>query len=424
MKQLFVGAQVFLDSSFQAVDIAVCDGHIVSISSDLPREGYEVIFLENCHLVPGFVDVHVHLREPGYDYKETVKTGTMSAAAGGYTTVFSMANLIPVPDTMEHLQVQLDAIEQDAVVEVIPYGSITMEEQGETLADLTAMAPFVGGFSDDGRGVQNDDMMKTAMLSAKALGKPIVAHCEDESLLEPGRCIHKGEFAAKHGFIGISSESEWKQIARDIALIEETGCQYHVCHISTKESVEIIRQAKAKGLPITCETGPHYLVMHDKDISDYGRFKMNPPIRSAQDREALVAGLLDGTIDVIATDHAPHSAQEKSKGLANSVFGVVGLETAFAVLYTKLVKTGVMTLELLIEKMSINPRKIFGLPPVLEVGKVADFTVLELDEAWVVDPKKFQSMGQATPFEGWGLSGQIAMTVKDGNMVYDRRNFA
>ncbi len=424
MKKLFVGAKVFCGSGFSPMDVAVCDGRIVSIASALPHEGYEVFFLDNLYLVPGFVDVHVHLREPGFTHKETVKTGTLSAAAGGYTTVYAMANLNPVPDTLEHLQIQLDAISKDACIQVIPYGAITMGEQGETMADLEDMAPYVGGFSDDGRGVQDREMMRSAMKKAKALGKPIVAHCEQNDLLLPGGCIHDGSYAKEHGFVGISSQSEWGPIARDIGLIADTDCAYHVCHISTKESVELIRQAKAKGLPITCETGPHYLVLCDEDLEDDGRFKMNPPLRSREDQEALLAGLLDGTIDMIATDHAPHSAEEKAKGLAGSIFGIVGLETAFDILYTKLVVPGILPLELLIEKMAIAPRRVFGLPPVLSVGHAADFTMLDLDCTRPIDPTTFLSMGQATPFTGWEVNSQIAMTVKDGNIVYDRRNFS
>ncbi|MFI3313930.1 MAG: dihydroorotase [Eubacteriales bacterium] len=401
------------------MDVAVCDGHIVSISSSLPREGYEVFFLENCYLVPGFVDVHVHLREPGFNYKETVKSGTKAAVAGGYTTVFTMANLNPVPDSVEHLQVQLDAIKKDGIVEVIPYGAITVGEQGEVLADLEDMAPYVGGFSDDGRGVQDENMMKSAMFTAKKLGKPIVAHCEVNALLKKGGCIHDGEFAAQNGFVGISNESEWGQVKRDIDLIRETGCQYHVCHVSTKESVELVRQAKAEGLPVTCETGPHYLVMTDMDIKDEGRFKMNPPIRSKADQDALIAGLLDGTVDVIATDHAPHSAEEKSKGLVGSAFGIVGLETAFQILYTKLVQTGVFTLEFLIEKMAVRPREIFGLPQALTLGAPADFTVLDLSKTSTINPETFQSMGKSTPFTGWKVASQVVKTVKNGEIVYD-----
>ena len=342
---------------------------------------------------PGFCDVHVHFREPGFSYKETVASGCASAARGGYTAVCTMPNLNPVPDSPEHLREQLDIIERDATIDVYPYASITVEQKGEKLSDLEGMAKDCFSFSDDGRGVQSDEMMREAMIRAKALGKMIVAHCEVNDLLHGGY-IHDGEYAKAHGHRGICSESEYAQIARDIELIREIGCAYHVCHISTKESVELIRKAKAEGLNITCETGPHYLTLDDSCLQEDGRFKMNPPLRSAADREALVEGIKDGTIDMIATDHAPHSAEEKAKGLEKSAFGVVGLETAFPVLYTKLVKTGVITLEKLIGLMSINPRKRFG------IKLSNDFSIWNLNEEFTVDPREFASKGRATPFEG------------------------
>ena len=361
---------------------------------------------------PGFADVHVHLREPGYFYKETIETGTKSAARGGYTDVCSMPNLNPVPDSMAHLKEQLDAIGQKAVVGVHPYGAITVGQKGEALADMADMAPFVAGFSDDGRGVQSEDMMREAMRRAKALGKTIVAHCEDNSLLFGGY-IHDGDYARAHGHKGICSESEWGPIKRDIELIRETGCAYHVCHISTKESVALIREAKRQGLDITCETAPHYLVMNDSELQEDGRFKMNPPIRSEADREALVEGLLDGTIDAVATDHAPHSREEKSKGLAGSMMGVVGLETAFPVLYTQLVKTGILPMERLVDALCYHPRRRFGLPL-----RENDFSVWDLEASYTVNPDEFQTMGRATPFEGETVFGKCLLTVHDGKIVW------
>ncbi|MBO7741712.1 MAG: dihydroorotase [Victivallales bacterium] len=417
MSLLLTGAAVFLNGRFENMDLAIDQGRIVSVSS--LHEGASVIELHNCLIVPGFVDVHVHLREPGFSYKETIFSGTKAAAAGGYTAVCAMPNLKPVPDSAENLKLQLDLIRKNANVRVYPYGAITKGEQGETLADLGDMAADVAGFSDDGRGVQSEDMMRSAMKAAKALDKPIVAHSEDESLLAKGWMIHDGDFARRNGFIGNNPESEWRQVERDIQLVRETGCQYHVCHISTKETVELIRKAKAEGLPVTCETGPHYLVMCDEDLQDDGRFKMNPPIRSAADRDALVAGLLDGTVDCIATDHAPHSAEEKSRGLAASFNGIVGLETAFPVLYTNLVQTGIVPLETILNALCVNPRRIFGLPGgSLEEGNIADVTVLDLNCPHVIDSNTFLSLGRATPFDGWGVSAAIAMTVCGGEIVY------
>ncbi len=360
---------------------------------------------------PGFCDVHVHFREPGFSYKETVKTGCAAAARGGYTAVCTMPNLNPVPDSAQHLKEQTDIIDRDATIHVYPYGSITVGQRGEQLSELAAMRERAIAYSDDGRGVQSEDMMRAAMLEAKALGKVIVAHCEDNALLRGGY-IHDGDYASAHGHRGICSESEWRPIARDLKLVEETGCAYHVCHISTKESVALIREAKARGLDVTCETGPHYLVLDDSHLREDGRFKMNPPLRSAADREALVQGLLDGTIDAIATDHAPHSAEEKSRGLEKSAFGVVGLETAFSVMYTHFVKTGVMDMETLIDRLCIRPRKRFSIP----LG--VDYTVWDLKKEYTVDPKDFASMGRATPFEGHRLFGKCLMTVCDGKVIY------
>ena len=367
-------------------------------------------------LVPGLVDVHVHLREPGFFYKETIASGTRAAARGGYTAVCAMPNLNPAPDCMENLQKQLDLIEENAAVWVLPYGCITMGQKGRgELCDYASMNPYVAGFSDDGKGVQEEETMREAMKRVKAVGGIIVAHCEDESLLHGGY-IHAGEYARLHGHRGISSESEWKQVERDLALVRETGCRYHVCHVSTKETVELMRRAKAEGLDVTCETGPHYLTMCDMELEEDGRFKMNPPIRSAEDRDALVEGLLDGTVDMIATDHAPHSAEEKSRGLEKSLMGVVGLETAFAVLYTKLVKTGRVPLEVILRALCDNPRKRFGIPE-----NEDDFAVFDLDESWVINPETFVSMGHATPFEGWQVTGDCIYTSVGGEAVWQKK---
>ena len=382
-------------------------------SGEFSFDDISVYDRDGIFIFPGFCDVHVHFREPGFSYKETVITGCASAARGGYTAVCTMPNLNPVPDSVEHLREQIAIIERDATIDVYPYASITVEQKGERLSDLEGMAGGCFAFSDDGRGVQSDEMMREAMIRAKALGKMIVAHCEVNDLLHGGY-IHDGEYARAHGHRGICSESEYAQIARDIELIREIGCPYHVCHISTKESVELIRKAKAEGLDITCETGPHYLTLDDSCLQEHGRFKMNPPLRSAADREALVEGLKDGTIDMIATDHAPHSAEEKAKGLEKSAFGVVGLETAFPVLYTKLVKTGVITLERLIETMSVNPRKRFG------IKLQNDFSVWDLNEEFTVDPNEFASMGRATPFEGDRFFGVNLLTVHNGKAVYKK----
>ena len=360
---------------------------------------------------PGFCDVHVHFREPGFSYKETISSGSLAAARGGYTAVCTMPNLNPVPDNVSNLQQQLDIINHDACIRVFPYGAITQGQKGEVLADLEAMAPLVPGFSDDGRGVQSDDRMRQAMENAKALDKVIVAHCEVNDLLHGGY-IHDGEYAKAHGHRGICSESEWMQVKRDLELVEKIGCKYHVCHISAKETVELIRQAKAKGIDVTCETAPHYLVMDDSMLQEEGRFKMNPPLRSKADRDALVEGVLDGTIDMIATDHAPHSAEEKSRGLEKSAFGIVGIETAFPVMYTHFVKTGRMTMARLMELLVINPRNRFDLP----LG--SDFSIWDLNEETVIDPKDFVSQGKATPFEGWRVYGKCVATVCNGKIVY------
>jgi len=382
--------------------------------SDLPLGSIASFDDSKYVTLPGFCDVHVHFREPGFCYKEDMETGSKAAAAGGYTAVCTMPNLNPVPDSAEHLAVQLEAIRDKACIHVYPYGAITVAELGREMADLEGMAKDVIAFSDDGKGVQSEDMMREAMVRAKALGKMIVAHCEVNDLLEGGY-IHKGDYALAHGHRGICSESEWKQIERDIQLVRETGCSYHVCHISTKESVELIRRAKAEGLDVTCEVGPHYLVLDDSDLQEEGRFKMNPPLRGKADREALLQGLLDGTIDMVATDHAPHSAEEKSRGLEKSAFGIVGLETAFPVLYTKLVKPGIMTMETLLARMVYAPRKRFGIP--LNEG---DCSVWDLTEEYVIDPETFVSKGHATPFAGWKVFGRCLKTTCGGKTVFER----
>ena len=383
-------------------DLFFCEGELSALSVfDSP--GYTIL--------PGFCDVHVHFREPGFSYKETIKTGSMAAAHGGYTAVCAMPNLSPVPDTPEHLAEETDIIKSTASIGVYPYASITIGEKGLELSDMEALAERAVAFSDDGKGVQSESMMRAAMERAGKLGKLIAAHCEDESLLRGGY-IHDGAYAAAHGHRGICSESEWGQIRRDLALAEETGCAYHVCHISTKESVALIREAKARGVDVTCETAPHYLLLDESCLQEDGRYKMNPPLRSREDREALVEGLLDGTIDMIATDHAPHTAEEKSRGLGKSAFGVVGLECAFPVLYSGLVKTGIISLEGLLEKLVTNPRRRFSLP----MGN--DFSLWDLSAEDSVDPSRFLSMGRATPFEGRPVFGKCMLTVCDGKIVY------
>ena len=396
-------AKIYAASLGSVFSDGVCSSLFVPGLSGFDSSEY-VIF-------PGFCDVHVHFREPGFSYKETIATGSRAAARGGYTAVCTMPNLNPVPDSVENLGVQRCLIEETACIHVYPYGAITVGEQGEALSDLEGMAPDVVGFSDDGRGVQSDDLMRQAMLRAKALGKPIVAHCEVNSLLRGGY-IHDGDYAKAHGHRGICSESEWGQIARDLQLVKETGCAYHVCHVSAKESVALIRKAKAEGLDVTCETGPHYLVMDDSDLQEDGRFKMNPPLRGEDDREALIQGILDGTIDMIATDHAPHSAEEKSRGLEKSAFGIVGIETAFPILYTCLVKPGILSLNKLLELLCVNPRRRFGLP----LG--TDYSIWDLNAAYPIDPKDFLSKGRATPFAGWQVNGKCIATICDGKLVY------
>ena len=365
-------------------------------------------------IFPGFCDVHVHLREPGFSYKETIKTGTLASARGGYTDVLSMPNLNPVPHNEENMNIQRDIIKRDAVIGVHPFASLTVDEKGETLSDIEKLAPISVGYSDDGRGVQSESLMRSAMEKAKSLNKIISAHCEDNSLLNGGY-IHKGEYARLNNHAGICSESEWGPIKRDIKLAKETGCKYHVCHISTKESVEIIRQAKKDGVDITCETAPHYLVLNDMMLKDEGRFKMNPPIRSEEDRLALIEGVLDGTIDMLATDHAPHSSEEKGKGLKGSLMGITGIETAFPIVYTKLVKTGILPLELVIKMLTDNPRNRFG------IKDNGSLTIWNLSEEYKIDTSEFLSMGKATPFQGENVFGKCLMTVYGGKIVWQTK---
>ena len=411
MTVLLKNAKIFKDGAFVVSDFFVTNGILAPVDTIEKNHCQDFSIYENCYICPGFCDVHVHFREPGFSYKETVKSGSRAAARGGYTAVCTMPNLSPVPDSLENLQKQLDIIENDAVINVYPYGAISVGQMGEELSDMESMSDKVIAFSDDGRGVQKEEMMLEAMERAKKLGKMIVAHCEDNSLLHGGY-IHDGEYARLHGHVGICSESEWRPIKRDIELVKKTGCPYHVCHISTKESVRLIREAKAAGVDITCETGPHYLIMNDMDLCEDGRYKMNPPIRSEEDRLALIEGIVDGTIDMIATDHAPHSVEEKSRGLKGSAMGIVGIETSFQLLYTHLVKKGIITLERLVELMSENPRRRFG------IDSDAGYTVWQLDTEGEIDPENFLSMGRNTPFGGWKVLGKNIMTLLDGQAVY------
>ena len=402
-------------------DIAIVDGKIAERGSNIethPED--EIIDATGLIVAPAFVDVHVHLREPGYGYKERIETGTMAAARGGYSTVCPMPNLNPVPDCAENLKVQQDIIERDAKIEVLPYAAITIGRKGEELVDVASLHDKVCAFSDDGSGVQVDGMMERAMSEAVKYDALIAAHCEVEELLKGGY-IHDGEYAREHGHKGICSESEWAQVKRDIDIAERLGCRYHVCHISTKETVQLIREAKARGVKVTCETGPHYLIFTDMDLEEDARWKMNPPIRSAEDRAALVEGIKDGTIDMIATDHAPHSIEEKSRGLKDSAMGIVGLETAFAALNTHLVRKGIITLEHLVEIMSINPRKVFRIEGGINVGDRADIVLLDTKKEWRVDSKNFYSMGKITMFDGRDMVGDIAMTIHKGEVVYENK---
>lgn len=419
MRTLLKGAEVYTEGGLIRRDIALSDGRI---SFDIEGSFDVVENIEGFVVIPGFVDVHVHLREPGFSYKETIATGTMAAARGGYRAVCAMPNIKPVPSDIENLEEELHIIERDAVIPVYPYGAITMDQTGRgELSRMEEMADKVIAFSDDGKGVQSGELMEEAMRRAASLGKMIVAHCEDETELRPGGCIHDGAFAREHGYVGINSASEWKQVKRDIELSEKTGVRYHVCHVSTKESVELIRQAKRRGVRVTCETGPHYLLYTDRDLKEDGSWKMNPPIREKEDRAALLEGIKDGTVDCIITDHAPHSKEEKSKGLSGSAFGIVGLETAFPVVYSRLVKTGVISFDRMIELMCVNPGDIFGIPGGrIAEGESADVAVLDLEREYDIDSSDFFSKGKSTLFDGQRVTGEVAMNFVGGKKVYDR----
>lgn len=417
-----LGAYVWTDGKFLQTNLSICRGKVAAIADELPEADtpeVEEINAAGCYVVPGLVDMHVHFREPGLSYKETIAAGSRAAAAGGFTTVCTMPNLNPAPDTPEHLREQLDIIGRDAEINVLPYATITEKRMGTLLVDYKALAPEVCGFSDDGSGVQDEEVMRDAMKGIAPTGKILAAHCEVNSLLRNGY-IHDGEYARAHGHRGICSESEWREIERDIRLAEETGCRLHICHISTKESVDLIRKAKARGVEVTCETGPHYLTFCDEDLKEEGRFKMNPPIRSRADRDALREGIIDGTIDVIATDHAPHSAEEKSKGLEKSAMGVVGLETAFSAVLTTMVKPGLISLERLVELMAVNARRILRIPGAdgLQAGDNADITILSTEGPRTVDPEKFKTKGRATPYEGMTLQGRVMATICNGTLVF------
>ena len=418
MRCILKNAKVFSQGVFHLADVFLSDGKIVSIGNGVSRSDDTItIDISNMVLFPGFVDVHVHLREPGFSYKETIRTGTLAAAHGGFAHVAAMPNLNPVPDCVDALNLQRALIEKDALVHVHPYGAITVGEKGEQLADLAGMAQNVIAFSDDGHGVQSESIMRQAMAECRRLGKILAAHCEDNALLRSGY-IHDGAYARAHGHRGICSESEWGPIARDAGLVRETGCAYHVCHISTRESAEVIRRAKAEGLDISCETGPHYLLLSDADLEEDGRFKMNPPLRSEADRRALVDALLDGTIDMIATDHAPHSAEEKSRGLEGSAFGITGLETAFPVLWTGLVEPGILSRERLIELMSTAPARRFGIESGIEVGRAASLAVFDTKTSYTIDPAAFASKGKATPFAGREVRGRCVLNICKGREVW------
>lgn len=417
---LIRNARIFGFPASATQDVLIESGRVKAVADNIetPSSGCLEIDGKGMTLLPGLVDLHVHLREPGYSYKETVRTGSEAAAAGGFTTVCTMPNLNPVPDSMETLQRQLDIIGRDAVVEVLPFAAITKKRMGTELVDYRALAPYVAGFSDDGSGVQSSEVMERAMTAIAPTGKMLAAHCEVDALLKGGY-IHDGEYARKHGHRGICSESEWEEVKRDIELAEKTGCHLHICHISTAESVELVRRGKERGVKVTCETGPHYLIMCDEDLQEEGRFKMNPPLRSRRDMMALRRGIADGTIDVIATDHAPHSAQEKARGLEKSAMGVVGLETSLGAIYKYMVGENVISFERMVELMAINPRLLLCREyDFLQPGSRADLTLVDLDRTWRVEPDRFRTMGRATPFEGMEMKGKVMATLYGGKIAY------
>ena len=417
---LITGAKVWCEGGFATCDVLVEEGRLVRIADNIsPIEGVRVVEAAGKYLLPALVDMHVHLREPGYSYKETIASGTAAAAKGGFSMVCPMPNLNPAPDTLAHLKEQLSIVERDAVIGVMPYATITTARKGNECVDYEALAPYVAGFSDDGTGVQSEEVMERAMNGIAPTGKILAAHCEVESLLNGGY-IHDGEWCKAHNHKGICSESEWGEVKRDIELAEKTGCRLHICHISTKESVELVREGKKRGVKVTCETAPHYLALCDEDMREEGRFKMNPPLRSRADMEALREGVADGTIDVIATDHAPHSAEEKSKGLEKSAMGVVGIETSLAATYTFMVGGGVISLERLVEIMSLTPRRLLGIGGGIVLGEMLDATLVDLNKEFCVEPAKFLSMGKSTPFEGMRLRGEVLMTIANGRLAYEK----
>lgn len=416
---LLKNANVYTKNTFKRKNVHIENGcwHLKEIDY-IPADGnVTVVDFDDLYIFPGLVDVHVHLREPGFFYKETIKSATEAAAKSGYTDIFSMPNLNPVPDSLENLKVQLELIKKDSLINVHPYGSITKGETGKELSDMFEISSYISGFSDDGHGVQDFNIIKSAMITAKKLNKIIVSHCEDSSLVNGGY-IHKGKYAEKYGHKGICSESEWKAVEKELKIVKEVGCKYHVCHVSTKESVDLIRKAKSEEVDVTCETAPHYLLLSDTDIREDGKYKMNPPIRSEEDRLALIEGIKDGTIDIIATDHAPHSKEEKSRGLDGSLMGIVGIETAFPILYTKLVKTNIISLNKLIELMSINPSRRFGIADKFNIGRKANLCVFDLNCKYKIDPDKFLSKGRSTPFEGEEVYGKCVMTICEGKIVW------
>lgn len=420
VSMLITGATVWYEGGFAVRDVLIIDGVLHEVAEHIaPSDGVSIVEAGGKYLLPAFVDMHVHLREPGYGYKETIASGTKAAAKGGFSMVCPMPNLNPAPDSLEHLNEQLAIIERDAVIGVLPYATITTARKGDECVDYATLAPYVAGFSDDGTGVQSEEVMEEAMRRIAPTGKLLAAHCEVESLLRGGY-IHDGEWCRAHNHKGICSESEWGEVKRDIELAEKTGCRLHVCHISTKESVALIREAKSRGVKVTCETAPHYLALCEEDMREEGRFKMNPPLRTREDMEALRKGVADGTIDVIATDHAPHSAEEKSRGLEKSAMGVVGIETSLAATYTFMVGGGIISLERLLEIMSLTPRKLLGIGGGICLGERIDATLVDFAKEYNVNPSEFISMGKSTPFEGMRLRGEVLMTIADGRKVYEK----